>query len=554
MDATSRNRNRTFSFAFEIETGLISLLLHCPERIQEVGKAINFELISQPHLQTMYAAIVGLAAEGVGIDFNTVAQRLRDIGKFDEIGGRHGLDGIYGHPFYDNSAIVADYLRILRESAAERSGEILSIRQYNERECADLFIVRAPQLRCVGSDWFAYTLGTWSPREKDSFRPMALGTMHLTIQTARRETQILNLVEGLKQVPESRFCGVYKLGGEDVLINAQNGVIRVRRSGYQLEPHSPEHGFTQQLAVEFNRGAKCALFLETLSQALPDPLDRALLQICAGNILYPSSKYEVCLIAYGPSGTGKSTLLESGIASIFNTDSVQNLSLAQLCDHKGYALPNLRQAALNLSTELDAIEVGESSNWKSLVSGEPISARAIYAKPETLQTTVKLCFLTNGLPRFHHGTDAELRRVRFIRFEQKPACVDFDLKKRIRSEASGILVWMLEGLVHLLQTYGIPFGGETTRRVYETFSVQNDPLGTFVKECCILAPDAVIEKSILGDAYGEFLEEHGLPVEQLKRAFFQRLYQAYPDIKSSKKRIDGKLYPVVYGISTKEEE
>jgi phage/plasmid-associated DNA primase len=56
----------------------------------------------------------------------------------------------------------------------------------------------------------------------------------------------------------------------------------------------------------------------------------------------------------------------------------------------------------------------------------------------SLKTTCKFLFLTNYLPRFQHGTNAELRRLRFLRFERKPAKPDPTLKHRIAFERDGI--------------------------------------------------------------------------------------------------------------------
>jgi phage/plasmid-associated DNA primase len=64
-----------------------------------------------------------------------------------------------------------------------------------------------------------------------------------------------------------------------------------------------------------------------------------------------------------------------------------------------------------------------------------------------MRTTCKLWFLSNHLPRFRHGTEAELRRMRFIRFDHISDEKDVTLKAKIRAERDGILGLM----VHYLQ-------------------------------------------------------------------------------------------------------
>jgi putative DNA primase/helicase len=356
-----------------------------------------------------------------------------------------------------------------------------------------------------------------------------------------------------RQIGDADLIGVYRFNADCVLINVRNGVVRANERGYTFEPHSPEHGFSQTLAVDFDADAGCPLFTETLEQCLPDPDDRLLLQFGAGNFLLPSNRYEVCLTSYGPGGTGKSTIADS-ISNVFEygSDSLTNLSLRHLCDPKGYSLPRLQKSALNIGTELDSLEFEDSAIWKSLVSGEPIEVRPIYGAPFKMQTTAKLWFLANGLPRFKNGSDAELRRMRFLLFNQKPVAQNPNLKERLKAEAPGIFIWMLEGLCALLGRGSIPYGGENTMSVHDTFSVQNDPVGSFVKIHCRLSVHEHVEKNELLFRYGEFLADHGLP-EVLGTSFFKNLKAKFPQLKDSRAWGGGNRIRQICGICVAEQ-
>ena len=61
-----------------------------------------------------------------------------------------------------------------------------------------------------------------------------------------------------------------------------------------------------------------------------------------------------------------------------------------------------------------------------------------------MRPVCKLMFLANSLPRFKHGTDAELRRARFLRFDVLPTEKDVTLKSKLTSERDGIFLWMVE--------------------------------------------------------------------------------------------------------------
>jgi P4 family phage/plasmid primase-like protien len=425
---------------------------------------------------------------------------------------------------------------------------------FNEYEHVQRLLASAPPIRCVGDKWYVYEQGTWNPATRQRFRPMAQEIMTESVRTARRESGILSHVEGWTQLDESKLCGVYRFDRGDILINAANGVIRLNKDGYKLEAHSAEHGFTQRLAVSFEPGALCPLFRKTLAAALPNPIDRRLLKLCAGNLLIPDCRFEVCLCCYGAGGNMKSTIAEAIIA-IFGMTSkaVTDLDLSQLCDPKGYSLPLLRLAAVNLGTELDAIEIEQSGNFKKIVSGEPIDAREIYDRPFTMTTSAKLWFLANNLPRFKYGTDAELRRIRFLAFDQKPEKEDKTLKARVKEEASGILLWLLEGARRLLRVGLIRYGSAKSRSIAKTFSVQNDPVRAFVEKRCVLDPEKKVRKELLGNEFAEFCNGYGLPGDKLKTAFFQRLYPAYPMLKRQRSRIADERFYEIAGIDVKEE-
>ena len=279
---------------------------------------------------------------------------------------------------------------------------------------------KLPRIKAVGPDWLTYSDGAWQKSNRDIFRPLALEILPPDIRTARRAAALLDHLEGKWQVPPDSFRGFYRFGDSgEILINAANGIVRVTANELpKLLPHSGDHFFTHHTAAAYDPQARADLFRKILVEMLPDELDRDLLQLCCGNFLLPDCRYEVALVCFGEAGGGKSTVA-GPVSAALGADLVARLTMSQICDPRSYFLPKLRHAAANLGTELDVIAIDESANFKTLVSGEPVEARPIYGEPFTMQTSCKLWCLANGLPRFKHGTGAELRRVRFIRFDHQ---------------------------------------------------------------------------------------------------------------------------------------
>jgi putative DNA primase/helicase len=392
---------------------------------------------------------------------------------------------------------------------------------------ANLLSAQLPPLRCVGKDWYTYTNGVWRRGTKDIFRPQALAIQNARNRTDRRAGSILSHLEGNAQVREEEFSSFHKLDGGSILINCANGVLRVTADNVQLLPHFPDHLFTGQAAATFDLAAEAPTFERVLQEALPDPADLSLFQIFVGYTLYPSCSFEAALVCYGDGGTGKSTIGD-GVRAALGDDLVRSLSLVQICDPKSFHLVNLRNAAVNISAELDALPIVGAENFKLLVSGEQVAADRKHQDLVSLKTSCKFLFLTNYLPRFQHGTDAELRRLRFLHFEKKPAKPDPTLKHRIALERDGVFRFALDGLRRLLALQKIPQGGQQSEETRRRFKIQNDPILEFVQSRCQIDGGSEVLKRDLYNEYKDFLETNGLPEPQNESPFFRSLYNRFP--------------------------
>jgi putative DNA primase/helicase len=467
------------------------------------------------------------------------------------------LPDVEGRPVKDASDHFsaggnAEEIKALVESVPEwRPGAVAAPAETpkTEFDYANVLTDSLPPIKTSGGTWYCYKDGTWGQLERATLRPQAQNVLPAEFRTERKAAALLDHLEGRFQVSSDCWHGFYNaIEGGGVLINAANGVVTVKPSGeVTLEPHSADHLFTLRVAAAYDPKAEAKLFERVLSEALPDGADRNLFQLCAGNFLLPDCRFETALVCYGEAGRGKSTLAEA-IAEALGRPLVPRLTMSQICDPKSYHVPKLRFAAVNLGTELDAVELGDSGTFKAVVSGEPVEARPIYGAPFTMMTTAKLWFLANTLPRFKHGTEAELRRTRFLRFDFLPPKKDTTLKSRLVLERDGVFRWCLAGLVELLSVSHIPVGGQHSREVHERFRISNDPVGAFVAARCRLAPGAQTTKEALRGAFRDFCEEHDLPTG-LDAWFLRALYERWPTLREVRPRDeDGTRSRVILGV------
>jgi P4 family phage/plasmid primase-like protien len=418
----------------------------------------------------------------------------------------------------------------------------------SEFQFATLLAATLPPIKTVGDVWYVYRNGVWQTQSAHTLKPAALAIIPENARTIRRASTLLDHIAAAKQTDGSTFEGfhVFDASGA-VLINARNGVVRVTENDFELLPHSAEHHFTRQTGACFKPHETAPLFHRVLGEVLPDAEDRELFQLCIGNFLFPDSRFETALVCYGEAGRGKSTVADP-VAAALGVDLVSRLSMSQICDPRSYHLPALRFAAVNLGTELTTADIAESGNFKTLVSGEPIEARPIYGKPFVMQTAAKLWFLANSLPRFKHGTEAELRRTRFLRFDYQPLQKDVTLKARLAGEMDGVLTFMLQGLRALLALAEIPIGGRESRAVHERFRISNDPVGAFVQSRCVLSPDGLARKDALRDSFADFSSRNELP-PVCSEWFFRVLFERFTALRETQPRVAGERVRHVSGVS-----
>jgi putative DNA primase/helicase len=444
-------------------------------------------------------------------------------------------------------SVKAEPVRDSEPNGREAGNGFQADHDASELELADILISQIPPLRCVGEDWYVYANGLWRQSNKNEFKPQALAIQHPSSRTVRRATEVLRHIEFSAQVDEKEFRSCYrKTPEESILINCANGVLEITAAAVRLRPHHQSDLFTRQLAAAYHKEATAPLFEKITADNLPDPLDVELFHAFCGYILIPDCRHEASLVCHGQTGTGKSTLAH-GISAALGSELVTHMSLAQISSSENKNLAKLRYAALNLSTELDAVEVG-SENFKLLSSGEAIDADRKYRDSILMQTPCKLWFNANHLPHFRKGTDAELRRLHFLKFAHKPPIPDETIKDRITAERDGILRIMVRGLQRLLVTRKFPAGGQASSRTRERFEIENDPVNSFIHEHIIFDPDQQTPKTDLFEAYREFCKKHAVLVPDEDRWFFRLLYDRFHNLRESRPWIKGQRVRVIKGI------
>ena len=272
-----------------------------------------------------------------------------------------------------------------------------------------------------------------------------------------------------------------------VLINLKNGTFEINPSqGNRLRPFNPLDFIKYQLPFSYDPNAKAPLFTQYCDRVLPDPFTRNVLAEYLGYIFIRHSgaslKLEKVLLIYGTGANGKSVLFEV-LNALLGPDNVSNYSLSSITtEQNGHYRAMLHNKLLNYATEINGKM--ESSIFKQIASGEPLSARLLYGNPMIITDYAKLIFNCNELPREVEHTHAFFRRFLIIPFNVTIPESEQDHQlhtKIIANELSGVFNWMLEGLERLLEQKRFTESPEVAKAL-EDFKMESDTVHSFISE------------------------------------------------------------------------
>ncbi len=160
---------------------------------------------------------------------------------------------------------------------------------------------------------------------------------------------------------------------------------------------------------------------------------------------------------------------------------------------------------------------------KALTGGDAVTARFLYSELFTFIPQLKLWLAVNHRPRVSDDSSGFWRRIRLIPFTQTFAGERQDprLGEVLAKEAEGILAWAVRGCLEW-QTRGLE-PPAPVKAATEEYQSENDPLASFLAECCRIEPGAHSGAGELYKAYVAHCFEYGIRKPMSATAFGRRL-------------------------------
>jgi P4 family phage/plasmid primase-like protien len=308
-------------------------------------------------------------------------------------------------------------------------------------------------------------------------------------------------------------------------INVRNG--RLAWMTKTLHPHTPEVFEVVQVPVDYDPSAECPEFDNYLKTTLaPDVIP--LVEEIMGYDLIPDTHHEKGIMFTGEGENGKSVLLDT-IKALLGTDNVSNVALHDLEENR-FRVAELFGKLANIFADLDARALRSSSMFKTLVTGDPITAERKFGQPFTFANYARLLFSANQIPPSSDRTYAFYRRWLIVPFEQtfSGKAADKKLRAKLRAELPGILNRALAGL-HRLFSQDAFTEPQAVKDALAAYQRQNDTVVAFCTECVQEDPLGKIAKQYLYRVYRAWCDLQRLkPVSQSDLKI--RLYQRFPKL------------------------
>lgn len=234
------------------------------------------------------------------------------------------------------------------------------------------------------------------------------------------------------------------------LLSFQNGTVELRTG--KLREHERSDYLTQCAPIEYDPNAKCPRWLRFIEEVFPgDPDLQRYVQTFLGYCITGETREQVLGVWHGDRGrNGKGTILRL-MTHIFGSQLIKRVKAEMFYNIRGQQphtedIAAMRGARMVWADEF-ASDVRVNVGLLKDLSGEsPVSTRHLYGKTFEYTPTFTTVLIGNDLPDFPTGDTALWARTKAVPFTQSfTGREDKSLEEVLRSEASGIAAWIIEG-------------------------------------------------------------------------------------------------------------
>lgn len=294
------------------------------------------------------------------------------------------------------------------------------------------------------------------------------------------------------------------------LLNVANGTLDLRTG--KLRPHRQSDMITKLAPVAYAPDAPAKRWEAFLARVLPDPELLAWVRRFLGYALTGNVSEQALAFCYGTGANGKNVLLDtvSGVMGDYAITAAPDLLLSKHGEAHPTEIADLDGVRLALCSEIDEGRAWNEALIKRITGDRTMRARRMQRDFYEFPATHKLIVAANSKPKVR-GTDNGIwRRMNLIPFDVKipegDRIKDFD-QVLLAEEAPGILGWLVRGCL-AWQREGLGKAEAITKATSE-YREQQDVIGQWIAEECVLAPGVFTPTARLYDFFRRWCERAG---------------------------------------------
>jgi putative DNA primase/helicase len=287
------------------------------------------------------------------------------------------------------------------------------------------------------------------------------------------------------------------------LLNCNNGTLDLRNG--QLAPHNPDDMLTRCIKIDYNPLATAPQWYAFVASIFAG--DTSLIdfvQMGLGMSLSGDIREQCWFLCHGAGSNGKTTLLEiprailNDYALAANIDSFQarkgeriNNDVAEF-----YGARFITASENQVGTRLNEAFI------KKITGSEPLRARRLHENEFQFMPECTIWLSVNHKPVVKDTSKGMWRRVHYIPFNVTfdDSQIDKDLPKKLLQEAEGILAWLVAGCIAWYQNGRLTVP-ETVKEATKIYQDEQDTIGRFIREECIINPDRKIFTQDLNERF-----------------------------------------------------
>jgi len=369
------------------------------------------------------------------------------------------------------------------------------------------------------------------------YRPT--GTVEIDAQQLLgEETRTARISEAVEALKREVAIPSEELNHETMLMNVKNGMLDPFTG--ELHPHDPSYLSTIQHPVSWDPTATSEELDAFLTQVCADWAD----SICelAGYLLLPINLMKKLFIWHGDTDTGKTTLMNLFKGTVGQAHYAQVPLGALGNPARRFVLAELEDKLVDFADDLPGVHIDDPSILKIMTGGmQYIRIERKYEEPYEVRNFCRIVCAANQLPSCSEKGDAWYGRLAIFPFSYRLGKKEKDprLRERFETDAGlrrAMLVKAVEGIKRLEARDWDLEGSSDELAAYKEW---NDPVMSFIAECCTIKPEERVKRTDLWAAYESYCRGHGLPVLASARRFYDRIRS---DPRFSEKTVSGAIH------------